>query len=113
MGTVGNARGSGIPFRNVYIYCALLIPVAVLAFAKSYFAGVTFSGKSVSVVIHIHTALMVLWLLMLIAQAWFIRTKRFQLHRWLGRSSYVIAPLIILAALVPFPVGQFRARKPL
>ncbi len=87
------------PFRNVYIYFALLIPAAVLAFAKSFFAGVTFSGKSLTVLLRVHTAVMVLWLLMLIAQAWFIRTKRFRLHRWVGRSSYVIAPLIILLGL--------------
>ena len=87
------------PFRNVYIYFALLIPASVLAFAKSFFAGVTFSGKSLTVLLHVHTALMVLWLLMLIAQGWFIRTKRFQLHRWVGRSSYVIAPVVILFGL--------------
>jgi len=88
------------PFRNVYIYFALLIPAAVLAFAKTFFAGVTFSGNSLTVLLRVHTALMVLWLLMLVAQAWFIRTKRFRLHRWVGRSSYVIAPLLILFGLV-------------
>ncbi len=87
------------PCRNVYIYFALLIPAAVIAFAKTFFAGVTFSGKSLTDLLRAHTALMVLWLLMLIAQAWFIRTKRFRLHRWVGRSSYMIAPLIILLGL--------------
>jgi len=87
------------PFRNVYIYFALLIPAAVLAFAKTFFAGVTISGKPLTDLLRIHTALMVLWLLMLIAQAWFIRTKRFRLHRWVGRSSYMIAPLIVLLGL--------------
>ncbi len=99
MTTVENSRGSGIPFRNVYIWFLLLIPAAVLAFAQSYSAGVTFSGKPLTASIHVHTALMVLWLLMLVAQPWFIRTKRFRAHRWVGRSSYVIAPAIILAAL--------------
>ncbi len=72
----------------------------MLGFAKSYFFGLTFSGKSLTALVHVHAALMVLWLLMLVAQAWFIRTKRLRLHRWVGRSSYVIAPLIIVSVLV-------------
>lgn len=108
MATGGKSRGSGIPFRNVYIYFALLIPLTLLAFAKSFFAGVTFSVKPLTVILNVHAALMVLWLLMLIAQASFIRTKRFQLHRWLGRSSYVIAPLIILAGLLTIHEGFNR-----
>lgn len=94
------SRPRSIPYRNVYIYFALLIPATLLGFATSYFAGVTFSGLSVTFFIHMHAALMVLWLLMLIAQAWFIRTGRFRPHRWVGRSSYVIAPAIIVMGLV-------------
>jgi hypothetical protein len=100
MATLRPARTSRSPFRSVDIWFVLLIPAALLAFAKSYFGGVTLSGKAVTVLLHVHTALMVLWLLMLIAQAWFIRTKRFQLHRWVGRSSYAIAPIIIMATLI-------------
>jgi hypothetical protein len=43
---------------------------------------------------------MALWVLMLIAQAWFIRTKRYAIHRWVGRSSFVIVPLIVAATLM-------------
>jgi len=62
-----------------------------------------------TVILNVHAALMVLWLLMLIAQAWFIRTKRFQLHRWVGRASFVIAPLVIVSALATFHEGLNRA----
>lgn len=96
-------------FRNLYIFFALLIPAALLGFGPSYFSGVTFSGKSVTPLLHIHAALMVLWLVMLTAQAWFIRTKRFQLHRWVGRSSYVIAPVIIVMTLVVTRESLHRA----
>jgi hypothetical protein len=93
------ARSSRTPFRNVYIWLALLIPATLLAFAKSYFTGVTFSGKPVTTIIHVHAALMMLWILMLIGQAWFIRAGRYRLHRWVGRSSFIIAPLIIVTLL--------------
>jgi hypothetical protein len=42
---------------------------------------------------------MFLWVLMLVVQAWLIRSKQFNAHRWVGRSSYVIAPLIIVSGL--------------
>ena len=100
MVTMEGVRTQKQPFRNVYIYFALLFPAALLAFAKYYFAGVTFSGKPLTVLVHVHAALMTLWLSMLVAQAWFIRTRRFRQHRWVGRSSYVIAPVIIVATLL-------------
>jgi hypothetical protein len=37
---------------------------------------------------------------MLIGQAWFIRTKRYAIHRWVGRSSFVIVPLIVAATMM-------------
>jgi hypothetical protein len=88
------------PYRNVCLYLALLIPVALLAFWKTYSSGVTFSGRSATPVVHLHAALMTLWVLMLIGQAWLIRTKRFRVHRWVGRSSFLIAPIIIWSAAV-------------
>ena len=99
MTTVETASSSRTPFRNVCIYLALLIPAVLLAFAGSYFKDVTFSGKPVTTIIHVHAALMMLWILMLIGQAWFIRTRRYKLHRWVGRSSFIVAPLIIVMLL--------------
>lgn len=100
MATAETTRLPRTPFRNVCIYLALLIPATLLAFAKSYFTGVTLSGKAVTAIIHVHAALMTLWILMLIGQAWFIRTGRYTLHRWVGRSSFIIAPIIIVLPLV-------------
>jgi hypothetical protein len=86
------------PYRNVWLYLALLIPATLLAFWKTYSSGVTFSGRSATPVVHVHAALTALWVLMLIGQAWLVRTKRFRLHRWVGRSSFLIAPIIIWSA---------------
>lgn len=87
------------PFRNVYIYFALLIPVTILGFWPTFFAILGNLPDKVTPLIHVHASVMFLWLFMLIAQAWFIRTMRFRPHQWVGRSSYVIAPLIILLGL--------------
>lgn len=98
------------PYGYLWIALAMLIPAAVLGFAKSYFAGRTFSGLPVSGLIHAHAALMAIWLLMLTAQAWLIRTRRYTLHRWVGRSTFIVAPLILVTTVLV--VHQTLNRKP-
>ena len=87
------------PYRNVCIYFALLIPAAIFGFWKSYYGILGNLPDKITPLYHVHALLMILWLLMLIAQAWFIRTNRFRPHQWVGRSSYAIAPFIILLIL--------------
>jgi hypothetical protein len=85
--------------RIALFFYALLLPITVFAFWKSYFGILGSLPEGMTAVVHVHSALMILWLLMLFAQAWFIQTGRFRLHRWVGRSSFVIVPAIILSGL--------------
>ena len=68
------------PFRNVYIYFAVLIPATILGFWKTFLSILDNLPDKITPLIHVHALLMTLWLLMLIAQAWFVRTKRFRPH---------------------------------
>ena len=97
--TTGIPPSSENPLRNLYIYFALLIPATVFAFWRSYFGILGSLPEGMTALVHVHAALQILWLFMLVAQAWFIRTKRFRLHRLVGRSSFVIVPIIILSGL--------------
>ncbi|RMH16691.1 MAG: hypothetical protein D6696_17640 [Acidobacteria bacterium] len=87
-------------FRNVHVYFALLIPATLLGFVPFLLRGVTLSDRPLTPAVLLHGALMGLWVIMLVAQGWFIRTKRFAVHRWVGRSSFMIAPLIIVNVFV-------------
>jgi hypothetical protein len=100
MATLDVTRTDRSAYHHVWIILALLIPVTLLAFAPSYFKGLTFSQLPVTTLVHLHTALMVLWVLLLISQAWLIRAKQYRIHRWTGRSSFVIVPLIVLVTLM-------------
>lgn len=93
IGTVRRSRGR---YAYLWMFLALVGPAAVFAFVKSYAAGLTFSGLPMTALIHVHAASMALWIVMLAAQAWLVRTRRNELHRLVGRSSFVIAPLIVL-----------------
>ena len=84
----------------LWVLLATLIAAVLLAFGPTYFKGETFSQLSVTTLVHVHTALMALWMLMLIVQAWLIRAKRYRIHRWIGRSSFVIVPLVVISTLM-------------
>jgi hypothetical protein len=49
---------------------------------------------------HLHGAAMLGWCLLLIAQAFLIRTKHGSIHRRLGRVSFVWGPLVVMSTLV-------------
>lgn len=98
--TIEAARVSRESLRTLQLYFALLVAVTVLAFWKSYFGILGNLPEGITALVHVHAALMILWLFMVIAQAWFVRTKRFRQHRLVGRSSYVIVPVLILSGLV-------------
>ena len=100
MSTLDLTRRDQSAYRHVWIILALLIPATLLAFAPTYFKGVTFSRLPVTTLVHLHAAVMVLWVFLLISQAWLIRAKQYRIHRWTGRSSFVLVPLIVLVTLM-------------
>ena len=100
MATLDVTRTDQSAYHHVWIILAFLIPATLLAFAPTYFKGLTFSQRPVTTLVHLHTAVMVLWVLLLISQAWLIRAKQYRIHRWTGRSSFVIVPLILLVTLM-------------
>ena len=68
--------------------------VTFVGFYKTYF-GLFPTFDKVTTTQHIHSALFMLWFLMLIVQPILIRNKNFVLHRALGKFSYVLVPLLI------------------
>jgi len=97
--SIAVSRSPRETLRMALLFFALLLPTTAFAFWKSYFGILRSLPESMTAVVHVHAALMILWLLMLVAQAWFVLTGRFRLHRWVGRSSFVIVPAIVLSGL--------------
>ncbi len=82
-------------FRNAYLYLSLLALAVIVGFWPSYFSVI----QSVSTGPHVHGVLMMLWIAMLISQAYLIRSDNRSLHRAIGTSSYVLAPIIFWSGL--------------
>ena len=78
-------------------YLTALLIIALAAFWPTYFA-LGFAGSPNYVYLHAGTSL--LWMLMLIVQPTFITRRRMDLHRLVGKSSYVIAPVLIVSMVL-------------
>lgn len=82
-------------YRNISLFIILIIIGAQWGFYKNYISQFPdFIDKTN--IIHIHGALWMSWLVLLVAQPFLINTGRIQLHRTIGKVSYVLGPLIIL-----------------
>ena len=83
--------------RNAVFFFGAFLFAAIIGFWPTYFTRL---GEMASWRVHAHGALLFGWCLLLIAQAWLIRDRRGTWHRALGKTSYVLAPLIVISALV-------------
>lgn len=84
---------------NVLKYTPLFILLIILGAQWGFYQNYTsqfpnFINKTN--VIHIHGALWMTWLVLLVIQPLLISTGRADLHRKLGKVSYVLGPLLIL-----------------
>lgn len=73
-----------------------LLVLAAVAFWPSYLSRL---GAQTGYV-HLHAATATLWLLLLVAQPLAMRTRRRQLHRFLGRVSYGVAAAVVLSIVL-------------
>ncbi|MES2795856.1 MAG: hypothetical protein V4683_07825 [Bacteroidota bacterium] len=92
--------------RLIYFFAFLLI-ISIAGFYKTYLVKFpNFNGFNWAH--HFHGAIMLLWILMLIAQPIFIRTKNMKWHRLVGKASYFIFPLLVLSFFLVGRASYFR-----
>jgi hypothetical protein len=85
-------------YRDSIFFFAVVTAVIVWGFWPSYYAHPWQALPATRY--HIHGAAMTAWLLMLLAQAYLIRSNRRALHRQLGKASYLLAPLMVAMFVV-------------
>lgn len=81
--------------QRAFFWFATLGLAAVAAFWPSYLTRLADVGLPV----HAHALAMTAWIVLLVAQAWLMRSGRRAAHRALGRLSYLLVPLTVLATL--------------
>jgi hypothetical protein len=94
-------------YRNTAIFIFLILISVQWGFYQSY-TSLFLKFNNITPLIHIHGALLMTWMLLLIAQPLLIQYGRANLHRTIGKSSWVLGPLIIVSLFLIGKTGYYR-----
>jgi hypothetical protein len=84
-------------YKNLGYFLILLIPLTFLAFYKTYFNQFPTFEENTNTFIHLHAVIASIWILILIAQPLLISHGKNELHKKIGKISYIVFPLLILS----------------
>ncbi len=84
-----------MPYRHAWLFIVALIAATGFAFWRSYFGVLS----SASVGFHIHGLTATLWMLLLVAQSWTPHRRQMAAHRFMGRTTFVAAPLFAAGSM--------------
>lgn len=88
----------------------LLLLIVVTGFAQSYFLAGMVRAKLPSTLVHVHGALFVSWILLLLLQASLVAVHRVKLHMTLGILGIILPPaMVIVGTLTLF--GAVRSDR--
>lgn len=77
-----------------------LFGLVILGFWPTYFAKFFNGSADFTFYFHFHAAILTLWLLLLITQPILIRKKKLSIHRFNGKLSYFLFPLVFLSVIL-------------
>lgn len=86
-------------YRQLVLFFVAVMVITIAGFFNSYIKFLPDADKYPTV-IHIHFAAFVLWLALMVVQPILIRRKKYELHRKMGRISYLIAPVLVITILI-------------
>jgi hypothetical protein len=96
--------------RWIYVASAgLFLLTAIIGFAPRSAAILTGELANPPLVVHIHAALMVSWLVLLLTQTTLVATDRVKLHRTMGLVSLALAPCVV-AVMIAVSIWRFGVR---
>src|SRR5262245_18710327 len=96
--------------RRFYFFLTILIAlVAIVGFAPSSSGILAGTIPSPPLIVHLHAASMIAWLLLLVAQAGLVTAGRRDLHMRLGLASLGLTPVIVIVATAATVVRYYDA----
>jgi hypothetical protein len=84
-------------FRHAVYWFTLILVILIVGFWQTYFGEL--AAGTLPARLHIHAVAMIAWMLLLIGQAWLVRSGRFQAHRAMGWTSLALAPAVVISGL--------------
>ena len=98
-------RKSFTLYPNAGWWFLLFIPLVVGGFYPTYFAVLFKPAPSI---VHIHFALMVIWVAVLVLQPFLFKYKKMALHRKIGRFTYLLVPLLLASSFGMIRLSYYR-----
>lgn len=89
-----------IQAKNTYFLTALMMVIIIIGVQWGFYEPYSSQFPNFidsTYTIHIHGALLMIWLSLLVLQPMLIYFKKAKLHRSIGKSAFVLGPLIILS----------------
>ncbi len=86
-------------YRNAGYFLLALVPIFIAGFWVPYFSEAPNFDPSITTTVHIHAALLFGWLGLLLIQPLAIRYNALSTHRFIGRVSYFLTPLVVISAV--------------
>ena len=80
-----------MPYRHAPYFVGFVLLVIMAGFWASYFAF----GGAIPLAFHVHAISSMMWLALLIVQQVAVQRRAIELHRWLGRASFVLFPFLM------------------
>lgn len=80
-----------MPYRLAPYFVGFVLLVIMAGFWASYFAV----DGAIPLAFHVHAISSMTWLALLIVQQVAVQRRAIELHRWLGRASFVLFPFLI------------------
>jgi hypothetical protein len=78
----------------------LILVIIVTGFAQSYFLAGMVRAKLPNTLVHIHGAIFVSWIFLLVAQASLVALRKVRLHMTLGILGFILPPLMIILGIL-------------
>ena len=84
-------------YRSSVWFFAVLLAASFMGFWPNYFSN---PFLETDYYVHFHGITLTLWCILLVTQAYLIRANRRDLHRPLGKISYVLGPAVVISTLL-------------
>ena len=95
-----NTTTTKINFNRAGYYFIGFALIVLLGFWNRYFSQLIAGTSDNANYFHFHGIMALLWIAILIVQPIFIRKKKFAAHRFIGKLSFIVMPLLIISLLM-------------
>lgn len=95
-----------IRFDKSGYYFIALLALVFAGFWSSYFSRFFNGTNDYNFYFHFHAAMMILWVAILIIQPLLIRKKKLEMHRIIGRFTYMLMPVMLVSVILIMNSGM-------